>query len=417
MSESAENNNALVQDAVARGGPSPAGEVQPRRVLPPPLPPKRSEATPEQLAKYYPERPQPPPPVAPVIAPAPPPPKKKKRVVPPKQKAVVVPEKKPDAVAPQKKAPVTPVAPKKKLLLAPVSDELAEAMAAATAEVETTSAAFTVAGREAAARTARRRLRNQWAKITGAVVGGLVALHLLVTQVVNRAPSDAMLQAYGQGIAGTVVPYYSSVLQPLQVERTVVALNEAVDSRHLRYATEITLRLREPLYKPAFSNGTAAYRQLQESLQSARADELKFKLFEGKTAPEAAELPPLLQVSHPAGQPVVVRVPFEAHRFGWAWRLGPPLLDRRSASQRLEGEALTRFAGAPYLLFEDRATLGEIRRRSALARAYIVAVRAELQKRSQAAPVADASAKAPVVTLPAVTEVQRVGPRSTPPAP
>lgn len=273
----------------------------------------------------------------------------------------------------------------------PMSAELAAAVAAATAGGAGTTAApfITVMQKEAVAREMRVLRRIRLAKLGLAALAGVVLLHFAITRIFYRAPTADALGAHAQSLTSAVVPLYSGLLQPLQVEGAVVTLNEAVDSRHLRYAAEVTLRLREALFVPAFSNGTKEYRQLQESLQSARAQELKFKLFEGTEAPDAPELPLLIQLSHRAGESLVVRVPFEARRIGWVWRLGPPVLINRSVNRSIEGDALMRYAGSPYLVYEDAGTLAEIRRRMRLARIYIIAVAKEVQKRSNVEAVAD----------------------------
>ncbi|HUR58258.1 MAG TPA: hypothetical protein VM029_11150 [Opitutaceae bacterium] len=353
--------------------------------------PEKTASAPDDLAKYYSERAK----ARPAMTFARP-----VEAVP-----VLVPVKK----APVKAAPRKPAPPPK-----PLSEELAAAVAvvlggATEGAPGLTTTPFTLLEREAVSRVERRIQRIKFAKIGAWALLGAFILHFAITRVFYRTPTDDALQAYGQKMAGTVVPYYSSLLQPFQVDGTVVALNEAVDSKHLRYAVEVTLRLRESLYKPAFTNGTASYRQLQESLQSARAQELKFKLLEGKEGPEAPALPLLIQVSHRAGDTLVVRVPFEARRFGWAWRLGAPLLASRSTNRRIEGDALQRFASSPYLVYESSGTLSEIRRRSALARNYIIAVTKEVQKRSNVQAVADgpilAAQSAPIARPPILPSV------------
>ncbi len=288
-------------------------------------------------------------------------------------------------------------APRKRLTA--IADELAAAAAAvaaaAASESGVTTTPFTVMERVAAAREQRRYTRVRLVKYALIAAAAVVVLHFAVTRVFYRNPTEEALHVHAQAIAQTVVPYYSSRLQPFQFDSAVVTLNEAVDSRHVRYAAEVTLRLRETLYVPAHTNGTAAYRQLQESLQSARAQELKFKLFDGGEAPELPELPLLIQVSHRAGDTLVVRVPFEARRNGWVWRLGPPVLVNRSVNRRIEGDALLRFEGSPYLVFENSGTLADIRARSRLARTYVIAVSKEVQKRSNVEAVADGAVPAP----------------------
>jgi hypothetical protein len=176
----------------------------------------------------------------------------------------------------------------------------------------------------------------------------------------------------------------------------------------MRYVAEVTLRLRQPLYAPANTNGTDAYRRLQESLQTAQADELKFQLFAAGSGPKAPELPLLLQLSHRAGEAFVVRVPFDATRTGWTWRIDPPQLGLRSIDTPFTGYALARYGGSPYLVFGTSESRTDIRQREKLARDYIVAVAKEVQKHANVEAVADAAPEAPAVELPQIAEAPAI---------
>ena len=278
-----------------------------------------------------------------------------------------------------------------------ISADLAAAVEAVTAvpQAGATAAPFiTAMQREAVERELRRMRRKRIAWVAAGVLVVLVALHFAITRVFYREPTAEALEAYGHKVTAAVVPLYSTLLQPLQPGAHAITLSERLDQKHVRYAVEVTLRLREPLYGPAITNGTTAYRQLQESLQSARAQELKLKLFAGANAPQPPELPLLIQIYHRAGESLVVRVPFEARRFGWQWRLQPPQLERRAASRTFEGSTLARYANTPYLIFGAASSRAEMRQRMTGARDYIIAVLKEVRKHADSEAVSDAAAEA-----------------------
>lgn len=268
----------------------------------------------------------------------------------------------------------------------PISDELAAAVEAATAEMPGATAApfISMMQREALARELRRQARVRWL-IRGAIAAAvLIGLHFAITRFFYRAPSESALQDYADALTHAVVPLHSTSLQPLVPAGTVVTMTDHVSTNRIRYAAEVSLRLSQPLYIPAASNGTAAYRQMQQSLQYARERDLKFKIFEGKDGPAPPEMPLLIQVAHRAGERLTVRVPFEAKRFGWHWRIEPALLALRSTDRSFDGATIERFARSPYLIFGAPGTLGDMRRRIQSARAYIIALTKEVQKRADA---------------------------------
>jgi len=277
-----------------------------------------------------------------------------------------------------------------------IRSELAAAVAAVNAGMPGATAApfITAMQKEALGREQRRRFRRRLALVGVAALAAAVAVHLAVTRFFYRAPSEVALEAFGGGIATSVGSFYSTRLQPLRLERVTIELTDRIDAQHLRYAALVRLALREPLYAPAITNGTAAYRQLQESLHAARARELKLHLFSPADAPPLPELPLLIQVSHRAGESIVVRVPFTAHRFDWRWRIDPARLALRSVDHTLDGDALERFATTPHLIFGAPGTLVEMRQRMRLARDYIIAVAKEAQKHPATETVADAPATA-----------------------
>jgi hypothetical protein len=272
---------------------------------------------------------------------------------------------------------------------AELSAELAAAVVAATAELPVASSTapfITVLQKEAGQRELRRRLLIRAAWIGAAGLAGLFALHFAVTRLVFRTPAGKPLQSYGEALALAVVPLYSSDRQSLQPSGATLHLVERIDSSRLRYSAEVALKLRQPLYAPAATNGTVLYRQLQQSLQVARDRDLKYSLLAG-SGPEAPELPLLIHVTHRAGEPLIVRVPFEVRRFGWTWRIEPPQLARRVANRIFDGAGIERYADVPHIVFGPREAMAEIRQRMRLARAYIVAVTKEVQKSADAVAV------------------------------
>ncbi len=265
-----------------------------------------------------------------------------------------------------------------------VSDELADALSKLAAEyapLPITSAPFVSAKERELEIKEERRRQVVWLLKRGASV--LLVLGLLAalsTVALFRAPSDENLAAEVAKTAQLVLPLYSTSDQPLQIDRAVAVLSDTFDRRYLRYYAEVTLRLREPLYGPAITNGTIVYRQLQESLRLAREQELKLNLFPMNDGPKAPELPRLIQLLHRAGEPLVVRLPFEARKFGWKWRIEPPQLAKRVATARFDGEPLRRFSGAPYLVFGVPETMAEFHERIGAARDYVTTITKEVQR-------------------------------------
>lgn len=300
---------------------------------------------------------------------------------------------KPVAAVPDRKAPE-------------LSPELAAIVAAVTATQPGTTAApfITVKQKEAVARELSRRRVRRLSRYALVAVATLLAVHVAITQFFRRVPTPEALHDYGLVLATEILPLYSNVQQPLLIDRTVILPGVRVGAEHMRYVAEVTLRLRQPLYAPANSNGTDAYRRLQESLQTAQADELKFRLFAAGSSPQAPELPLLLQMSHRAGEAFVVRVPFDATRTGWTWRIDAPQLGLRTIDTPFNGYALARYAGSPYLIFGTSESRSDIRQREKLARDYIVAVAKEVQKHSNVEAVAETPPVIPAIELPRIAE-------------
>lgn len=263
--------------------------------------------------------------------------------------------------------------------------------------------------REAAARDQRKALRIRWTRRVGFGVVALATLHVALTSFINPAPSDATLRAYVEALGPAILTLQSTPSQPLSLLSTSVRHSDRPASNRIRYCAEITLVLAQPLYAPAASNGTVAYRQLQQSLQSARETNLRMKLI-SDDGPQPPEMPLLIQTVHRAGERVTVRVPFEAERFGWRWRLGAPQVTGRTADRSFDGWTMERFASVPHILFGAPGSLAETRSRAECARAYIVAIANEVQKRADAAAEDLPRANAAATAIPVLDRSGRIDP-------
>jgi hypothetical protein len=275
--------------------------------------------------------------------------------------------------------------------------EMSADLAAAVAAVTMQSLAPGMSGtpfitaeqRQAVARELRRQTRVRVVKRVLAAFIGLVALHLTFTQIIFQKPSPEALAAHVQALPEAVVSYYSSLRQPLQADGVSIVQADKIGIGQMRYVASVTLRLRQPLYVPAVTNGTLQYRRVQESLQRALDQELRYNLFQSSDAPEFPSLPMLLQRSHKPGETIVVRVPFIARRYGWKWRLAAPQVPLRIADRALQGDSLAVYAETPHLLFGEPKTLADIRRRIKIANDYVVLVAKEVQKRADVVAVVD----------------------------
>lgn len=265
-----------------------------------------------------------------------------------------------------------------------MSSDLAAAVEAVKADLPGATAApfLTAMHREAALIERRRQMwRRVWLAAAGvAAVAGLLWFSSVF--VFNRQPGDEQLQAYAQKTMAEVMSAMSSPTLPLAPDGATSVLKERADRTHLRYEVQVTLRLRKDLFVLAQTNGTNAYRQLQESLAIAQQLDLKLSLFPGGTGPRAPEMPRLLQVVHPAGEPLVVKVPFDAERTGGRWRLLPPQLSARALSHPIDGDPIDRYAGSPYLVYGPPESLMEVRQLMKAARDYVIAVQKEAQMRA-----------------------------------
>jgi len=286
----------------------------------------------------------------------------------------------------------------------PVSDDLASALASLAKEYAPVAAGSTpfvsVKDKEAEVRALRRLAMRKLGKIACGIVGGLVISYFLIGFIFYRRPSADELQAAVNETAQAVLLLETNELRPLAIESAEPVLRDVIDSRHVRYYAEITLRLRQSLYAPIQSNGTVVYDMLRESLRWAENQELKFNFFSFGNGPKPPVLPRLIQLVHRVGEPMVVRVPIETERFGWRWRLKPGSLANRTANRTFEGEIIDAFDDVPYLVFGLPSTMPDIRARTKAAQEFITAVAREIQKHADVEAVAPPPE--PVVPVPVI---------------
>ncbi|MSU48180.1 MAG: hypothetical protein EXS37_03665 [Opitutus sp.] len=284
------------------------------------------------------------------------------------------------------KTPKTPKAPE-------MSAELSAAVAAVTSHVaapgSTAMPFITALQKEAVAVELKRRSRIRLAKRVLAAAAIVFGLHIGVTRFIYEAPSASALETHIGRLPEDVLPLFSSSRQPLQIDNVVLTQSDQIDANHFRYVASVTLRLRKALYVPAATNGTLQYRRLQEALVTAREQELRHNLFSQTEAIQTPSLPLLLQRTHQADEPIVIRVPFIARRYGWRWRLAPPLLALNLPDRKLEGDCLDRYEDVPYLIYGIPATLADIRQRTKLANEYVAEVTKAVLRRSNVEAVAE----------------------------
>src|SRR5438067_2300240 len=96
-----------------------------------------------------------------------------------------------------------------------------------------TSAPFVNAlQREAQAREARRERRRRLLKFAASAAAVAVVLHLSVTQFFFTAPTEEALDAHAARAGELVLPLYSSVDQPLQIDAVAPVFRDRVDRAH-----------------------------------------------------------------------------------------------------------------------------------------------------------------------------------------
>lgn len=218
-----------------------------------------------------------------------------------------------------------------------------------------------------------------------AVVALAVLGFELAQRLFNRLPSDARLAGAGAALGAQFLVTYSTEAHPLVFAQSEPQLRGEPGSARATYEFTITLRLREPLYAPADSNGAQAYLALQRSVADAHARFVAARLF--GTFPALAtpvELPLLLAVTHRAGERLTIAVPVAATRRLFGWKLEPDFAAARVLTPRFTGEGRAHFP-APNLVFNRADTRETLRQLQAEARAYVLAVQEVLAGRKTGA--------------------------------
>ncbi|MBI3885425.1 MAG: hypothetical protein HY302_06815 [Opitutae bacterium] len=241
--------------------------------------------------------------------------------------------------------------------------------------------------RRAAAEAETRKRRDAlrvW-RFTGLAVLAVALVgagNEVASRIFNPAPAPALLADRSAEIGRQVLLLTSKPAQPLRLESARPVLFTEEIARRATYDVVVTLRLAADLYARADSNGAQPYLQLRQSLAEARARVLKHGWFaQTPVLREAPELPPLLALTHRAGEKLIVKVPLEAARRGWSWELAPVKIEQRRANRKLTGEVLARFSDSPFIVFGPDTDRELLRQKMAAARRYIIAVNLELARR------------------------------------
>jgi hypothetical protein len=218
-------------------------------------------------------------------------------------------------------------------------------------------------------------------RLLGSAVAALALLVLgfeLMQRLANRLPSDAALAAHGAQLGAEFLRTYASDAQPLSFGGSAAVRRDSPSATHARYEFTVTLRLREPLYAPAASNGAQAYLDLQRAVADAHGRFVASRRY--ADFPELAnpvELPALLAMTHRAGERLIVRVPVTATRRLFGWRLASDLAAARVLTPAFTGEVLARQPAAS-LIFGQTGARDAMRQRQDEARAYVLAVQRAL---------------------------------------
>jgi len=212
-------------------------------------------------------------------------------------------------------------------------------------------------------------------------LGGVVALMLAVEAVqfwANDRPPERALREETARVAAEVLRRTAVPGQPVRLQSAEAEWLGRPGRGRADYAIVVTLELRVPLYAPADSNGVQAYLQMQRSLTDAHRRMMERGLFAAR--PELAHppvLPSLIAQTHRAGDRMVMRVPLEAVRGGWSWRLTAEPQRMRVAGRIFQGEELAR-QPQPHLVFGAPGVREEMRRLLQEGRRYILAVNAAM---------------------------------------
>lgn len=115
---------------------------------------------------------------------------------------------------------------------------------------------------------------------------------------------------------------FSKPTVPLAASSAIVFLEQKTGFSRQHYRVTVSLRLLQPLYVPAHSNGTLEYEQLRLGLATARAGPPPASRPDLGSFPP--ELPQLVRRSHFAGEKTRITTTVEARRSGWRWKFAAP---------------------------------------------------------------------------------------------
>jgi hypothetical protein len=269
-----------------------------------------------------------------------------------------------------------------------IYDELTAAVAAVEQEVTAQSTAFISAKqREELDLAARRENRRKLLIAAALGLAALVVLHFIIINTIFREPTAAKLAAVADQTGPEILRLYSSTEQPLELAGTRIEAGKRLNSDELDYIIAVTLRLREALFETADSNGTAVYRSHAVAIPLVEAEAARIGLYADGNARQPPVLPKILRTTHQAGEPLVVRVPVNAHRFGWSWTFRAPEFERRQTSRTLAGSVRARHGSEPVLLIDSPNALAEIRALTRQAKEYLEQVGRDLAARNAAEPL------------------------------
>lgn len=205
------------------------------------------------------------------------------------------------------------------------------------------------------------------------IVLALVLAFEVVQRFANNLPSKDRLEAVGRHAASQWQREHGVVAQPLEVDSVRPEIVVRNGAREVALRLVVTLRLRAPLYGPADSNGTQAYQMLQRSVFDAHKRVVQDGLY--LAYPELVApppMPPLLSMTHRAGEKLVLTVPVEATRTWWSWQVRQ--MERsRLTTPVFTGQELSRFA-PPYLIFGSPEARTAVRAALRSGREYVLAV-------------------------------------------
>lgn len=220
----------------------------------------------------------------------------------------------------------------------------------------------------------RRRIRHRSLLVLGlGIVGYFVVLELSLAMFA-ATPTDAALAAQVSQVAQQALATFSTPTVPLAVSGTAAVLEQKISRSRQLYQFTVSLRLLQPLYLPAHSNGTLEYEQLRLGLANAKSRSKSAGQSDPGIFP--VDLPQLVQRSHFAGEKTRITTTLEARRTGWWWRFAPLSGSKLVCRRPLQGTILSTF---PHALVYD-----EVRPDPAL-RARLNEVRAFLRQRAQVA--------------------------------